>query len=253
VELTIIGSGTAVPHPERVSAAHHISAGAVSLLLDCGPGAVHRMAAIGVAWSELTHIAVSHFHTDHIGDLPMLLFALKYGLAAPREEELVLLLPRGGRALVERLASAFGDYILDPGFPLRIQELESGEHVDLGDGVSLAARRTPHTEHSLAYRVIGPGGSIGYTGDTGPDPEQAAFFQGVDVLVAECSLPDEFAMDVHLTPSQVAALAQGAQPGHLILTHIYPQLERLDVAGLVRAGGWQGRTTVARDGLRVPV
>ncbi|HEX7089247.1 MAG TPA: MBL fold metallo-hydrolase [Longimicrobiales bacterium] len=253
MELTIIGSGTAVPHPERVSAAHHVAAGAVSLLLDCGPGAVHRMAAVGIAWGEITHVAVSHFHTDHIGDLPMLLFALKYGLAEPRNEELVLLLPRGGRTLAERLASAFGDYVLQPGFPLRIRELEPGDRAELGNGVSLTARRTPHTDHSLAYRVDGPRGSIGYTGDTGPDPGQAAFFRGVDVLLAECSLPDELAMDVHLTPSRVAALAQGAEPGHLVLTHIYPQLERLDVAGLVRAAGWQGHTTIARDGLRLPL
>jgi len=251
VELTIVGSGTAAPHPWRVSAAHHIRAGGTSLLLDCGPGAVHRMAGVGVEWHRITHIAVSHFHTDHVGDLPMLLFALKYALPEPRADELTLILPPGGSAWIERLAAAFGAYILDPGFAVHVREIEPGTAFELGEAGSIAARKTPHTEHSVAYRVsIGPR-SIGYTGDTGVDPGQEEFFRGVDVLIAECSLPDEAAMDVHLTPSRVAALAQGAQPGQLVLTHLYPRLDGRDVAGMVRAAGWTGPTTIAYDGLRI--
>mgnify|MGYP001042078220 FL=1 len=251
MELTIVGSGTAAPHPWRVSAAHHIRAGGISLLLDCGPGAVHRMAGVGVAWHRITHVAVSHFHTDHVGDLPMLFFALKYALPVPRTEALTLFLPPGGSAWIERLAEAFGAYILDPGFAVHVREVEPGAALELGDAASIVARKTPHTEHSVAYRVNIGVRSIGYTGDTGVDVGQEEFFRGVDVLIAECSLPDDMAMDGHLTPARVAALARGAQPGHLVLTHLYPQLDGLDVAGLVRAAGWSGTTTAAYDGLRI--
>ncbi|MFO7261758.1 MAG: MBL fold metallo-hydrolase [bacterium] len=251
MRLTIVGSGTAAPHPWRVSAAHHIRAGNISLLLDCGPGAVHRMAAVGVAWHRITHIAVSHFHTDHVGDLPMLLFSLKYTLPTPRKEELTLLLPPGGAAWIERLAAAFGPYILDPGFAVHVREVAPGTALELGGGARIVARETPHTEESVAYRVEVGARSVGYTGDTGVDEGQEEFFRGVDVLIAECSLPDDLAMDGHLTPARVAALAQGAEPGHLVLTHLYPQLDGLDVAALVRAAGWTGSTTVAYDGLRI--
>lgn len=251
MELTIVGSGTAAPHAHRVSAAHHVRARHVSLLLDCGSGAVHRMAGLGVAWDQLTHIALSHYHTDHVSDLPMLLFSMKYALPEPRREELTLLTPPDGRAWLGRLAAAFGEYIVDPGFPIHVQEVEDGTVFELGDGARIACRQTPHTDRSFAYRVDAFGQALGYTGDTGADPGQADFFRRVDVLVAECSLPDDLAIDMHLTPSRVAALALGAQPGHLVLTHLYPQLERRDVAGLVRAAGWQGRTTIARDGLRI--
>ncbi len=253
MELTIVGSGTAAPHPRRVSAAHHIRAGKISLLLDCGPGAVHRMAGVGVEWYRITHVAVSHFHTDHVGDLPMLLFSLKYALPEPRTEGLTLIMPSGGYAWIERLAAAFGGYILDPGFDVHVREIEPGTTLELGDAARIAARKTPHTEHSVAYRVDSGARSIGYTGDTGVDPGQEEFFRGVDVLLAECSLPDDMAMDTHLTPARVAALARGAGPGHLVLTHLYPQLEGRDVDGLVRAAGWSGPTTIAYDGLRIPL
>lgn len=253
MDLTIVGSGTAAPDGERVSAAVHIGAGPVSLLLDCGSGAVHRMAGLGIEWDRLTHVALTHFHTDHVGDLPMLLFALKYAIPAPRREPLTVLTPPGGRQWFDRLAAAFGEYIRNPGFELDVRELAPGESLELEGALRIATRKTPHTAESIAYRVDAVGWSAGYTGDTGEDPGQAAFFQGVDVLVAECSLPDELAIDMHLTPSRVAALARGAQPGHLIVSHIYPQLEGRDVAGLVRAAGWEGRTTVARDGLRIPL
>ena len=253
MDVTIVGSGTAAPHPHRVSAAHHIRAGTLSLLLDCGPGAVHRMAGVGVEWQRLTHVALSHFHTDHVGDLPMLLFALKYALPAPRTEDLVVVLPPGGRAWIERLAAAFGAYILDPGFAVHVRELEPGATLDLGDEARIAARKTPHKEHSVAYRVDIGARSVGYTGDTGVDVGQEQFFRDVDVLIAECSLPDDMAIDIHLTPSRVAALARGARPRHLVLTHLYPQLDGRDVAGMVRAAGWEGPTTVAHDGLRIPL
>src|SRR5690606_26810905 len=133
------------------------------------------------------------------------------------------------------------------------QELEPGATLDLGDEARIAARKTPHKEHSVAYRVDIGARSVGYTGDTGVDVGQEQFFRDVDVLIAECSLPDDMAIDIHLTPSRVAALARGARPRHLVLTHLYPQLDGRDVAGMVRAAGWEGPTTVAHDGLRIPL
>ncbi|MFW6078619.1 MAG: MBL fold metallo-hydrolase [Gemmatimonadota bacterium] len=252
MQITIVGTGTAVPEPDRGGAAVYVESADARLLLDCGPSAVRSMASFDVPWSRLTHLALTHFHTDHIGDLPALFFALKHALADPRRDApLTVLGPAGTARLFERLAAAFGDHLAEPGFPVRIRELDDGAAQPLADGVRLRARRTPHTDASLAYRIESAGSSFGYTGDTALDEGVAAFFEGVDVLLAECSLPDDAAIDTHLTPSRVAALAQIARPHLLVLTHIYPKLPRSDAAARVRRAGWDGEIRVAVDGARI--
>lgn len=100
----------------------------------------------------------------------------------------------------------------------------------------------------MAVRVNTEGGSIGYTGDTGPDPALGAFFAGVDVLVSECAYADPPPANNHLSPVSVAAMARCAQPATLLLTHLYPPLEADAVPALVRDAGYSGRVFCARDG-----
>src|SRR5438552_11633053 len=40
----------------------------VRLLMDCGAGTIHGLARFGLPWLEITHIVITHFHTDHIGE-----------------------------------------------------------------------------------------------------------------------------------------------------------------------------------------
>ena len=125
--LTIVGAGTLVPSAQRGSAAHHLKADGVSLLMDCGPGTLHGLAAHGVEWEGLTHLAISHFHNDHLGDIPALFFALKYGTAQPRAAPLTLLGPHGLWDVLRRLADALGEHVLHPGFDVDVVELDGDQ------------------------------------------------------------------------------------------------------------------------------
>jgi ribonuclease BN (tRNA processing enzyme) len=212
--LTILGAGTLVPDARRHSAAHHLRLpSGAGVLLDCGPGTLHGFSRFGVRWDQLTHVAVSHVHTDHVGDLPALLFAFRHGLPAPREEPLTLLGPPGFGAFLERLAGTMGDHVLAPGCPLRVVEMSpDAAFEDERTEFVLTCCRTPHTAESLAYRVDGPWGSVGYTGDTGPSAEVARFLAGCQALVAECTLPDRAAVPTHLSPSASVMGARSWRP-----------------------------------------
>lgn len=251
MRLTVAGSGTAAPEQARVCSGYFVEHGDLRILLDCGPGVVHHLARFGLPWTALDHVAISHFHNDHLGDLPMLLFALKWGAERRRTAPLTVWGPAGLRQRLVRLAEALGDHVADPGFPLEVRELGPGVSAALAAGVELRTAKTPHTDESLAFRLTAAGSTLGYTGDTGPSDEVARFLAGCDALIAECSLPDDDAIPTHLSPTTLAALARTAAPTRLIVTHVYPSLDVRDPLGLLAAAGWDGAATRAEDGLRL--
>ena len=247
MRLTTIGTGTAAPHPTRVAAAHLVETGDVRLLLDCGSGAVHRMAALGIAWSTITHVAITHFHADHISDLPMLLMGWQWGQLPARSEPATLIGPVGTIALLERMAAVYGAWMLAPSFPLTIVEIAPGIPISLSESVSLRAQPVPHTLESIAYSLRDGKTQLVYTGDTGEDEALALWATGCDLLLAECSLPDAMALREHLTPRQAGALASRAQAKRLVLTHFYPPVEMIDIIAEV-AERYAGPTVLATDG-----
>jgi ribonuclease BN (tRNA processing enzyme) len=246
MRLTTIGTGTAAPSPHRVCAGHLVDAGGVCILMDCGSGVVHRMAALGIDWMRITHVALTHFHADHISDLATLIFAWRHGRMPARSAPAEVIGPAGTQALVAALASAFGAWLREPGFPLRVHEIAPDEERQVG-GVRLAARRVRHTPESMAYSIDRGGRRIVYTGDTGFDPALAEWAAGCDVLLTECSLPAAMAMDAHLTPEECGALAERAQPRLLALTHFYPPVERVDIRAAV-GERFAGPLVLAVDG-----
>jgi ribonuclease BN (tRNA processing enzyme) len=247
MRFTVLGTGTIALSPARRCAGYLVECGAVRLLLDCGPGTAHRLAELGLQWRDLTHVAITHFHLDHHLDLPLLLFAWRHGMLPARTAPLTIIGPPGIAGLLERLSAVHGDWVRDPGYPVTVTELARDGRMELEPGVSLEALPVPHTDESVAYSIGCAGRRLVYTGDTGHSPELATWARDADLLVAECSLPQAMAIPGHLTPELCGQLAAAARPRHLVLTHLYPPVEAVDIVAAVRRH-FDGLLTVAHDG-----
>jgi ribonuclease BN (tRNA processing enzyme) len=252
MRLVTVGTGTVVPDPKRASACHWVQHEGTRVIVDCGAGALQGLARAGLPWGEVDHLIISHFHADHIGEIPSLVFALCHGLEVARVAPLQVWGPLGTRRLFEAWAAALGSWLVEPGFGLQIHEMRPGAPVQIGT-LHVDAAETPHTDESVALRIEAGGAALGYTGDTGPDEALAGFFRGVDLLLAECSLPEDLVADNHLSPERLARLAQAAGVERVAVTHVYPQLHRLDVPDLIRRAGYTGQIIMARDGLDLEV
>jgi len=247
VRLTTVGTGTAAPVAGRVQAGHLVEAGGVRILLDCGSGVSFRLASLGIDWGTITHLALTHFHADHVLDVPTLLTAWRYGMLPPRSAPLEIIGPVGTATLVDRMTEALGVSWREYGFTVTIREMSPGERIPLADGVTIESRSVPHTPESVAYLIDGQGRRVVYSGDTGFDEGLARWASGCDVLLIECSLPATMAIPTHLTPEQVAALAKVAAPALVAVTHMYPPLETVDVPAAI-AATYAGPVVVCHDG-----
>ncbi len=252
MRLTVLGAGTCILLPNRAPSGYWVDAGDLRIRLDCGPGSVAAMGRFGLPWGTLTHQIVTHFHLDHVNDLPTLFFALKYGRAERRKAPFTVVGPKGIEAMMHGFVGLYRMRLLDQEFPVRFKEVVPPAKLGLGKGVRLQVIKAPHTWESIAVRLDADGRSLGYTGDTTPSDELARLFEGVDLLISECSFVDENHGTRHMVADEVADLASACRAKHLMATHSYfdPEAERLSER---LARRYSGRITVPRDGLSIEI
>jgi ribonuclease BN (tRNA processing enzyme) len=71
--LTLLGTGSPDPDPNRFSASTLIEAGNQKLLIDVGRGATIRLYQLKVPLSQIDVVFFTHYHSDHTIGLPDLL------------------------------------------------------------------------------------------------------------------------------------------------------------------------------------
>lgn len=252
MKLIVLGSGTSVPHPDRASSAHWVETSAGSVLLDIGADAAHRMAQEQLDWPNLDAIWVSHFHLDHLGGLPTFLFGSKW---APQTQSRTKPLRIFGPAGLERIMRAINESnhypLFDQPFPMQIIEVPPATRFDILPGVAADTFSTPHTDESLALRLTDQGSkTLVYTSDTGFSENLAAFANGVDLLLMECSFRRNKPVEKHLELADAMKLAQMCSPRKVVLAHLYPEWDGIDLETEARQL-WAGETIAAVDGLRL--
>ena len=248
MRLTILGSGTCVPSLERSACAALVQTGGANLLFDVGPGTMHRLLAAGVTVFDISHLFLSHFHPDHTGELASFLFSNKYPEGRRRKQPLALFGGNGFGQFMERLVSVYGNWIqLAPGM-VETVELNNTAIASrpLGD-LTVTWGPVSHNPESTAYRISGPGGrSIVVSGDTDYCESLITLAKEADILVCESAFPDELKTPGHLTPSGAAEIAARADVGRLVLTHLYPECDAVDIEAQCRKG-WRGPLSIAQD------
>ena len=247
-KVTILGSGTIAPQLSRSACSVLIESGEQVMLLDLGPGTIRRLLEYGLDINDITHLFLSHFHPDHTSDLVPLLFATKYSENHLRVQQLQLYAGDGFIAVYQGLQVAYKDWIVLPGHQLAIHEIDTlvGASFSTGD-VTVTARPVDHRPESMAFRFEDRSGTaIVYSGDTDACDSLIGLAHGADLLICESAYPDEMKTVGHLTPSQAGGIAQTADAKRLVLTHLYPPCDQVDIAKQA-ASQYKGPVIVAED------
>ena len=109
IEITLLGTGSPIPDPNRAGPSTLIRAGGQQLLVDCGRGVLQRLAAAGCSASTLSALLLTHLHSDHIADLGDLLITRWVTTFTPDAPPLPIIGPPGTAIRAFREAAAAGD------------------------------------------------------------------------------------------------------------------------------------------------
>lgn len=252
MKLTILGSGTAVPDGARNSSGYFVEAAGARVMMDCGAGTVHALARYGLPWEQMTHLFISHFHIDHVGELASLFFAFRHGMRTARTEPLTIIGPHGLERVMEGLQQTFGENLFAPQFPVVLRLLTPGEGVALSPDCALAVEKTPHTKESLAVRIDCGASAIGYTGDTDYSTAVSRFFSRASLLISECSFRERRPGVAHVAVRDVARMAALAEVERLVVTHFYFDVNEQELQRELRQQ-FSGEVFIGSDGMSLEV
>jgi ribonuclease BN (tRNA processing enzyme) len=244
MRVTILGSGFAVPSPNRAQTGILVETRTERILLDCGSGVLQRLVNCGCDATEITHVMFTHHHLDHDGDFMSLLKAM--WLLGKRELEVTG--PAGTEEWLARLFEAYP--YMEGRLDLNIRLLQDSARVSIGDAM-VEARKNKHALDGLAYRIEAGDGSMVFSGDTAPCRGVRELCERqTDLLIHECSFPDKEgeAFPDHTTPRGLGKLVEELPLRRLVLTHFSPIAEkRFDEMKSVIEKYFHGELILAHD------
>lgn len=281
----LLGTGSPVPLVNRTGTAVTFSAGDERLLFDCGPGTVRRLLEQRINPGVVDHLFFTHHHIDHNADFYNFVInnwtrgegALTIHGPNPWTEMLL-------ESLYEVYEEdiAYRDYVgysADPLFDVEVDPIVQNSAVET-NRFHVSTCPVDHSIETYAYRVVDSrtGQSVVLSGDTRKVDALAAFAKGTDVLVQDCCIAplreegpdpeDDFVWEqytaplpegmeerlhqTHCDPTEAGELAQEAEVGMLVLTHLLPYRDEEAMLEQARAI-FDGKVRVAADGMQLPV
>ena len=232
MKLTILGSGSALPVTNRNPSGYLLDIGEETILLDSGAGTSRQIVRAGRSIDEIDKIFFSHFHIDHIGDLPSLLFALKNENFEVKNLD-IYAHPDFAHFL-ETYQELYGDWIMDENPFYQFNPLEKGTYNFHNFDLRIYPAR--HRPESYIYCFEAEDKTLVYTGDTEYCVGLIKAAENADLLLTECSFPDSHPVEAHLSPKKIQRVIKHSTPKKIVLTHLYPENDRADLVDEIKLG-----------------
>lgn len=250
MRITFLGTGTCHQMSDRATTSIDCDGWGTHFLIDVGSGALRRAREAETNLDTIEAVFLTHFHPDHLADLMPLIQMYKYNFSQPRTRTLHVFGPSGlTRTFWELVRLMFPGAAENLPFKVELHEIGNSQ-IEFGK-MNVIARLVTHSDHlkCLGYRFAAQKKTFAFTGDSGTCPALSELGKGVDLYIMECNNPSDQPGAGHLTPAQLASIAQESQAKEIVLTHIGPLCAGRNLKEEARE--FRGEITVAEDLLEV--
>lgn len=142
MRIVVLGSGGAVPAPDRNLPSIAMRYEGDVYLFDCAEGSQRQMMKFGISYAKVKTIFLSHLHPDHTLGIPGLMYTLKM---IQRKEKLTVFGPKGTKRRIESLIGEGQDFV-------EIIEIEDvSEWKYEVEDARFTAFNTNHVPNSIGY------------------------------------------------------------------------------------------------------
>lgn len=248
----VLGKSPAWQDAGGACSSYLVTDGDYRLLIDCGNGAFAKLRE-RIDYTLIDAVLVSHLHADHFLDL----VPFAYGLTLPPgiDVRASLHIPPGSGERLERVPATWGSSgLLEDAF--EVAEYEHAGGLRLGP-LEIKLHPVPHFAETHAVELRSPGGGrLLYGADCRAGEEIVAAARGVDVLVAEATLPEREDPSVpvpergHMSAAEAGEVAAEAGVGELILTHFSDLVDPRTML-LEAASAFEGPIRLAAEGMTI--
>ncbi len=246
----VIGSGTGVPSKRRGYPAILVRAEGEIMLLDTGPCTLARLLHQGVTYTDIDRIFYTHLHPDHSADMTSMLFAMR-NVEPGRTKPLHVYGPPGLKEFYHGLNRVYGNCLTPKTYELNLTELHEDELCL--DGWKVRTSPMSHMVPATGYRLEFSNGKVlVYSGDTDYCENIVGLAKDADVLILECSFPEDLRVEGHLVPSLCARIARESGCKTLVLSHFYPHWDAYNILEECRKF-YNGELVVAEDSTELPL
>ncbi|GAA1350671.1 MBL fold metallo-hydrolase [Saccharothrix algeriensis] len=209
--LTVLGSATPYPRPDRPCSGYLLRAAGTAIWVDAGPGTLAALQR-HLRPDRLDAVWISHTHADHTADLLPAYYALLFAdLRPPRP--IPLYGPPGLADRLEAFLASTGPNPASAAFD--VHELHDGHRADVC-GFTLTSHAVQHGVPAFGLRAAHGDRTFAYSGDTGPCPALTDLAADADLFLCEADGSDP--TPHHCTPEDAASAARGAH--RLLITHV---------------------------------
>jgi ribonuclease BN (tRNA processing enzyme) len=268
-QVVLLGTGTPNADPDRWGPAVAIVVDDEAYLVDAGVGIVRRAAATklpALAAPKLRRVFITHLHSDHTLGLPDLMFS---PWVLERPVPLDVYGPSGIAAMTQHIEEAWSADIemrLHGGEPQTTRNYQAITHdihpgriyVDAKVKIDAIAVQHGSWPEAFGFRFVTSDRTIVISGDTRPTSAISDACNGCDVLVHEVYSAAQlhtrppawqtYHAAFHTSTTELAALAQKAQPTLLVLYHqLFWGATDADLEREIKAAGYGGRLISGKD------
>jgi ribonuclease Z len=229
IEVTVLGSGSALPAHGQTNSAYLVRAGAVRLLVDCGPAILQQLAAVRLTPGDVTHVFITHRHGDHTLGYPLFLLWWVSHRGTPETFPITIAGQVTGGSLETLLGHTFGEVARRASAaPRQLFADREPAVLPINDEMTLRTWPLQHSDFApvSGLRVEAAGRVVACTGDTAPCANTLPLAHGADVFFHEASYSATLdpqlhdGLHGHSTARSAGRAAAAAGARRLALVHL---------------------------------